>query len=144
MASFSMFGSLGAAVQVLLILYPFIPFTYECVRTDLARHTHWTLTPWYLTSVWCWVLLFTFIHFKKCSITASILVFFPVLSLKWVSAIWWCPQWWASIALLSSLASCLEHRTPTSHRYLTANLLHGSCLTVRYNQKLVMFCVYSL
>ncbi|KAK1897897.1 Limb region 1 like protein, partial [Dissostichus eleginoides] len=31
MASFSMFGSLGAAVQVVLILYPFIPFTCECV-----------------------------------------------------------------------------------------------------------------
>ncbi|KAF3860434.1 hypothetical protein F7725_000689 [Dissostichus mawsoni] len=29
MASFSMFGSLGAAVQVILILYPFIPFTCD-------------------------------------------------------------------------------------------------------------------
>lgn len=62
--------------------------------------------PWYLTSVRYWLRL---------------LVFFSVLSLKWISAIWWCPQWWASIVLLSSLASCLVHRTPTSHRYLTAN-----------------------
>lgn len=87
-------------------------------------------TPWYLTRVWCWWWCFWLLF----TISVNILFFFPVLSLKLISAIWWCPQWWASIVLLSSRASCLVRRTPTSHRYLTANL-HISYLTVTSNQE---------
>lgn len=44
MASFSMFGSLGAAVQVVLILYPLIPLSVsECVCV-LSSDVHLSLT----------------------------------------------------------------------------------------------------
>lgn len=118
-----MFGSLGAAVQVVLILYPFILFTYVSVHTELSCMSIWLWLSHLQTvlNIWpvCDVDSCCYIHTLH---TVSILVFFPVLSLKLISAIWWFPQWWAFIVLLSSLASCLVHRTPTSHRYATANL----------------------
>lgn len=40
MASFSMFGSLGAAVQVVLILYPFILPSYNWVHIELISCLH--------------------------------------------------------------------------------------------------------
>lgn len=40
MASFSMFGSLGAAVQVVLILYPFILLSYNWVHIELISCLH--------------------------------------------------------------------------------------------------------
>lgn len=40
MASFSMFGSLGAAVQVVLILYPFIPPSCTSAHIELIGCVH--------------------------------------------------------------------------------------------------------
>lgn len=129
-----MFGSLGAAVQVVLILYPFILLSYNWVHIELISclhlaqpltrmplifhqgvgdvdsfcHIHTLEAPFY----------FIF-YFFKCSLLlgCSLPLCLPLLSLNLFSVIWWCPQWWASIVPLSSLASCLVHKTPTSHRY---------------------------
>lgn len=105
MASFSMFGSLGAAVQVVLILHPFCAF-------KSAGISRWRCTAVFIGDGEPWMIWFCLTRHNLvtsvCSLTST------------PSATWWCPRWWASIAPLCLQASCLAPRTPTSRRYLSA------------------------
>lgn len=139
-----MFGSLGALVQVILILYPF----HAIDLWVWAHRVNMSIQPlkssgFYVESFTLWI-LFT-VHLSKYM---SLLV----LPLTFLSATWWCPQWWVSIVLLSLLASCLVHRTPTSHRYthftwvLSRSGVEPECgdVSTLHYLKVLLFCSFQI